>query len=433
MALLVAGSLLLALAGFGFVVDALFVRLQRAQLDAVLQRELGRVTTMIERSQVGAAFLTDDAGLTLQFVDNDGTVRLPVEGGPALPPHERPTVEQDADGRELLLVSGPWRLPSGLEIGTIRLGIDLSASSRARETLWRSLLVGGAALSVLATAVALVLLGRALGPLQRLVRQAEAVDPARPELAGPFGREGRSDEVGSLAAALGRAMDAIRDRQQAERDALAEVAHELAAPLSVVAGRLRGIEARDRSPEVRAAREAADELLHTSRDLLTLSRGELELELELSSVDLAEVARGVAVETPGVVVEAPMPVDVLGSPERLRQLLRNLVRNALQAGSAVDEVRVEVRAAGAEAVLEVQDRGSGLPLGGEERVFERHVSGRTGGTGLGLSVAREIARVHDGTLAAEARVGGGSRFVARFPTLEARLGDTSEASGAGQS
>lgn len=427
LALLVAGSLLVALAGFGVVVDALFLRQQRAQLEAVLERELGRVTTMVERSQVGAAFLEDETGLTLQFVDRDGTVRVPVDGGPALPRHERPTVARDVDGRELMVVAGRWRLPSGLEIGTIRLGLDLSGSARARATLWRSLLVGGAALAVLATAAALFLLGRALGPLQRLVRQAEAVDPARPELAGPFGREGRDDEVGSLAAALGRAMDAIRDRQRAERDALAEVAHELAAPLSVVAGRLRGIEARDPSPEVRAAREAADELLHTSRDLLTLSSGELERELELSAVDLAELARGVAAETPGVVVHGPVPVEVLGSPDRLRQLLRNLVRNALQAGSVAEEVRVEVRGEGDEAVVDVLDRGPGLPPGDEERVFERHVSGRSGGSGLGLSVAREIARAHDGALHAERRDGGGARFVARLPTLEARLGDESEA------
>lgn len=426
LALLVAGSLLVALAGFGLVVDALFLRQQRAQLEAVLERELARVTTMVERSQVGAAFLEDEAGLTLQFVDREGAVRLPVDGGPALPPHDRPTVARSADGRERLVVSGPWRLPSGLEIGTIRLGLDLSGSARARATLWRSLLAGGAALAVLATAAALFLLGRALAPLQRLVRQAEAVDPARPELAEPFGLERRGDEVGSLAAALGRAMDAIRDRQQAERDALAEVAHELAAPLSVVAGRLRGIEARDPSPDVRAAREAADELLHTSRDLLTLARGELERELELAAVDLAEVARGVAAETPGVTVEAPTAVEVLGSPDRLRQLLRNLVRNALQAGSAADEVRVEVRGEGDDAVLEVLDRGPGLPAGDEERVFERHVSGRSGGTGLGLSVAREIARAHDGTLRAERRNGGGARFAARLPALEARLGDEAE-------
>jgi signal transduction histidine kinase len=427
LALLVAGSLLVALAGFGFVVDALFLRQQRAQLEAVLERELARVTTMVESSQVGAAFLEDEAGLTLQFVDRDGTVRLPVAGGPALPLHDRPTATRDASGRERLVASGPWRLPSGLEIGTIRLGLDLTGFARARAALWRSLLAGGAALAFLATAVALFLLGRALGPLQRLVRQAEAVDPARPELAGPFGGEGRGDEVGSLAAALGRAMDAIRDRQQAERDALAEVAHELAAPLSVVAGRLRGIEAHDPSPEVRAAREAADELLYTSRDLLTLARGELDRELELSAVDLSEVARGVAAETPGVVVEAPAAVEVLGSPDRLRQLLRNLVRNALQAGSAAREVRIEVRGDGGEAVLEVLDRGPGLPAGDEERVFERHVSGRTGGTGLGLSVAREIARAHDGTIRAERRDGGGARFAVRLPTLETRLGDDAEA------
>lgn len=423
LALLVAGSLLVALAGFGFVVDALFLRQQRSQLEGLLTRELERVATLVERSQLGVAFLEEDAGLTLQFVDDAGIVRLPVGAGPALPRRDRPTSLHLDDGRPSMVVAAPWTLPSGLEVGTIRLGLDLRSFVQARAALWRSLLLGGAALAVVAASGALFLLGRALSPLQRLVLQAESVDPARPELAGPFGGDGRDDEVGRLAAALDRAMEAIRDRQQAERDALAEVAHELAAPLSVVAGRLRRVEARDPSPEVRAAREAADELLHTSRDLLTLARGELERALELQAVDLAEVARSVAAETPGIRAEAPMPVEVLGSPERLRQLVRNLLRNALQVGSATDEVRVLVRREAQEAVLEVLDRGPGLPPGDEARVFDRHVSGRRGGTGLGLSVAREIAVAHEGRLHAEARAGGGARFVARLPTLDVRLGD----------
>jgi signal transduction histidine kinase len=418
--LLLAGSLLVALAGFAVVVDALFLRQELGRLEALLQRELARVTQLVERSQVGATFLEEDGGLRLQFVDGEGIVQLPLDAGPSLPLRAEPGRVVAADGGEWLVASAPWRLPSGREVGTVRIGADLADVNAARAALGRAILLGGGGLALLVSAVALAILGRSLAPLQRLVREADRVDPARPDLELATRAAGRDDEVGRLARALRRAMTAIRERQQAERDALAEVAHELAAPLSVVAGRLRSLEEREGSSEVRAAREAADELLHTSQDLLTLARGELERVLDLQALDLTPLVRAVAAETPSVAVHADGPHEVLGSPERVRQALRNLLRNALQVGGDPEEVAVSLRADGDEVVVEVVDRGPGLPEGGE-RLFARHVSARPGGTGLGLSVARAIAEAHDGSLRAANRAGGGARFELRLPALDARL------------
>ena len=429
--LLVAGSVVVALAAFAGVVDVLFVREQRAQLDALVVRELRRVETLVEQSQLGATFLDEELGLVLHFVDREGTVQLPPDAGPGLPLRTEPDRVRLEGGDAWLVAGAPWRLPSGLEVGTIRIGVSFEPVLAARRTLWRSMATGGAVLALTATVLALTLLRRALAPLQRLVRDADAIDPSRPELTAGLRSATREDEVGRLARALDGAMQAIRDRQQAERDALAEVAHELAAPLSVVAGRLRAVEARDPSAEVRSAREAADELLHTSRDLLTLARGELEREIDLQAVALAPLVRGVAAEMPPVRVVARSEPDLLGSPERLRQAVRNLLRNALQAGGDPSEVRAELWEEGAEVVLEVVDRGVGVVPGDEERIFERHVSRRAGGTGLGLVVARAVVEAHDGSLRAERRLGGGTRFVARMPSLEARLESEPERSGSG--
>lgn len=422
LAALLAGSLLVALIGFAIVVDALFTRQELARLEGLLRRELDRVTTLVERSQVGATFLEDDAGLVLQFVDGDGTVQLPADAGPALPLRTEPERVRRDGQRSWLVASSPWRLPSGREVGTVRIGVDLAEVTAVRAALGRAILLGGGGLALVVTTVALVLLGRALAPLGRLVQEADRVDPGRPDLeVAPEAAE-RDDEVGRLARALRRSMTAIRERQQAERDALAEVAHELAAPLSVVAGRLRGLEDRDATPDpdVRSARQAADELLYTSQDLLTLARGELDRVLDLQALDLSEVAHAVAAETPDVGVEAEGVQEVLGSPERLRQALRNLVRNAVQAGGDPSDVRLAVRRDADEVVATVVDRGPGLPEPAE-RLFERHVSGRPGGTGLGLSVARAIAEAHDGVLHAVDRAGGGARFELRLPALDARL------------
>lgn len=428
LALLVAGSVLTGLIGFAVVVDVLFTRFQREQIDTLLAREAQRAATLVAESQVGASFLEEgDRASLLQFVDADGVVRLPVAGGPALPLAAEPTRVVRDDGSEWLVASVPWILPSGLEVGTVRVGQSFEGVAAVRAALLRAIVVGGALWALATTSLALWLLSRSLAPLTTLVREAERIDPAHPQLQAPLLASGRSDEVGALARSLEAAAAAIRERQQAERDALAEVAHELAAPLSVVAGRLRGIEARDPSPEVRAARQAADELLYTSRDLLAVARGDLERVVELEVVDLAQLVRGVAAETPFVQVDASPGTEVLGSPERLRQAVRNLLRNALAAGGDPSQVRAEVRSDGTVVEVTVLDRGPGLPPGEAETLFERHRSRRAGGTGLGLSVARTIAEAHDGTLAAHTRDGGGACFVLRLPTLASQLEDDVQA------
>lgn len=420
--MLVALSLVGALIGFAVLVDTLFVRLEVLQIETAIEREARRAADRFMASEVGTQLLDDvSGGLSVQFVDRNGTVVLPSETGAVLPLHREPTRATGVQGRSWIVTSVPWILPSGLELGTVRVGQDLASITDARATLIRALATGGAAIAAVTVAIALWLLGRSLAPLRQLVREAEAIDPARPELRTRLATDARRDEVGTLARALTGAMDGIRRRQQHERDALAEVAHELAAPLSVVAGRLRGVEARDPSPEIRAAREAADELLHTSRDLLSVARGELEWVIEYEVVDLAELVRGVVAETPFVQADAPEAVEVLGSAERLRQAVRNLIRNALAADGNPADVNASVACEGDEAVVRIRDRGSGLPVGEEARVFERHRSRRSGGTGLGLSVASTIVAAHEGTLTARNRSRGGAVFELRVPTLTSRL------------
>lgn len=420
--MLVALSLIGALIGFAILVDSLFVRLELRQIETTIEREARRAADRFMASEVGARLLDDAAGgLSVQFVGANGNVVLPSDERVALPLHDEATRADDAQGRSWIVTSVPWVLPSGLELGTVRVGQDLALITDARATLIRALAAGGAAIAAVTVVLALWLLGRSLAPLRQLVREAESIDPAHPELRTRLATEGRRDEVGTLARALTGAIDGIRRRQQHERDALAEVAHELAAPLSVVAGRLRGVEARDPSPEIRAAREAADELLHTSRDLLAVARGELERVIEYEVVDLAEVVRGVAAETPFVHADAPEAVEVLGSAERLRQAVRNLIRNALAADGDPSAVSASVASDADEVVVRVRDRGSGLPEGEETRVFERHRSRRSGGTGLGLSVASTIVAAHEGTLTARNRDGGGAIFEVRLPTLASRL------------
>jgi len=420
LSLLLASALLLALVAFAGLAGAVFAQIQDRELGQLLQHEINRVETLLHEGALGEQFLdTPGQAMTLQFVTRGGVVAIPT-GHPKPLPLESVATVVKVGGRSLMVVSAPWRLVGGATLGTVRLGMDITDALAARRTLRVSLLTSGALIAVAAMLAGLLILGRTLRPLRQLAVQADGLDPRDPHLTAVTSRE---DEVGRVYDALRRALDAIRERQQAERDALAEVAHELAAPLSVVAGQLDALAQRDRDPHVQAARDAARELLYTSQDLLSLARGELERPVDLEATDLAELAQRVAHEYPGVVVEGGGDARVLASPQRLSQVVRNLVRNALQAASRPEGVRVRVTGSDSEVHLEVVDDGPGLDEEAQRRVFDRYYTRRraAGGSGIGLTVVRTIVEAHGGSVSVRSAPGRGSRFAVVLPSLQAEI------------
>lgn len=412
--LIVVVAVVAALAATALLADLWFSRSQRLQFEDLMERDLARVQAVVRAGVPGQQFLEEGAvGARLQFVARDGSVLLPDPDAQPIRLTARPEAVQ-AEGRVEMVGSAPWVLPSGLEIGTLRLALDMGESIAARQALRRGLLLSAALVALLTALLAWWQTGRSLRPLARLAEQAAAVDPASPVLAS---YSGPRDEVAEVARALNLALEGIRARQKAERDALAEVAHELAGPLTVVAGRLQVLAAAQADdPQVLAARDAAAELLHTSQDLLTLARGELERAPELSLVDAAEVALGLAAEYPGVAFEDRSgDARVFAHPERLRQIVRNLLRNAVQASGGVDGVGLRLSEADGQVVVAVVDRGPGLTPEALARVFERHVSGRPGGSGLGLPVAKRIAEAMGGSIQARSVPGEGATFELRLP------------------
>lgn len=411
--LVVLGALVTALGGSLWLVDRRFAAAQSDALHDLLARDLERVQALVRSGTLGADFVEQGAGgVRLQFVSAAGVILLAADTGVAIPLASVPR-RQDDQGRAELIGAVAWVLPSGLQIGTIRMALDLTESDADRAALRVTLAWSGALLAVVAGVLAWLAVAGTLRPLGDLARQAAAVDPAHPRLAR---YRGPDDEVAELARALNAALEAIAERQRAERDALAEVAHELAAPLTLVAGELRQLAGeRPDEPRVRAARDAAAELLHTSQDLLTLARGELDRAPDLSVVDVAEVARGVADAYPGVAFAADeADPRVFAHADRLRQVARNLVRNAVQAAGAA---RVRVRVAGGEAEvrLAVEDDGPGIAPEALARVFDRFVSGRAGGAGVGLTVARRIVDAFGGRIEARSTPGSGTVFEVTLP------------------
>ena len=331
-------------------------------------------------------------------------------------------------GRGWLWVwQGPWTL-RGARAGTILAAVDASDLVQTRNLA--GIVLG--LLALLATALAYPLGyavgGRALARLEQAAIKAARIDPARPE---PLRLEGRQDdEVGALVGALDRALLGIRERQNAERGMLAEIAHELGTPLTILTAQLERLAQDVPDARLGIARDAAWDVARTAEDLLLLSRGDLTPAIEPHLVDLREIAASVVNEHPDAPIRyAPpdQPLEVIGDPLRLRQIVRNLVRNALRATSAITRhgspqeggdglVRVNLRAEGQNAVLEITDNGSGIPNDDLPHIFERFYS-RSGGSGVGLAVVRSLAQAHHGSAEAD-NTPSGARFTVRLPLAE---------------
>lgn len=415
LSLLVALITLLVMAVFAASAYWLFVRGQTQQLELLLLRDLNRAQTLFTNPAVGVSLTTLSQGdFQQQFVLASGVVTIPPNTAEALPLFNTPTRTTVA-GVPVLVASLPWQTSSGATLGTIRTALTITDALTARRTLARSMLLSSLVISVTALLAGLLVLRRALAPLVKLAATAKAIDASTPQLAR---YEGPPDEVADVANALNAALTRVRERQAAERNSLAEIAHELAAPLTLVSGHLNALSKRRDEPELKVAKDAADELLYTSQDLLTLARGELERPLDLRVVALNEVVSRVVAAYPGVTVEMKDVARLAGSPERLTQLVRNLVRNAVQATGDARQVSLRLEP-GISHRLFVEDTGPGIPAADLPLLFDRFFT-KSGGVGVGLSVAKRIAEQHGGDITVTSTVGQGTVFCVSLPSLAAQ-------------
>lgn len=253
-------------------------------------------------------------------------------------------------------------------------------------------------------------------------------------------RVGGDDEVKALAIDLNRMIDRISELIAHERRFVSNAAHELRSPLTSVRGELELALRRPRDPEqyraaIEEALESTNRLVTLAEDLLALARtgvaagapGEAPQAELAAVVDEAVRASTLRAEhRRSIDVTVPAGLVVQGKASDLTRMLRNLIDNALAHAPSDTTVRVQARqpdAERSEVLVTVEDAGPGVPAELGERIFEPFVRGdaerSTPGAGLGLAIAREIARANGGDVVLEAGPGA-TRFVARVAAAQQR-------------
>ncbi|MCR4406989.1 MAG: ATP-binding protein [Anaerolineae bacterium] len=245
------------------------------------------------------------------------------------------------------------------------------------------------------------------------------------------------DEIGELARAFNSMADGLARLEELRRNLVTDVAHELRTPLSNIRGYLEAVQDGVLEPDPQVIGSLYEEAMHLNRlvdDLQELSLAEAgKLRIQRQPVALSDVvhraieAFGARAQAGEIELRIDLPEDlplVDVDPQRIGQVLRNLLDNALTHTSPGGEIVIAAHADSQWVVVSVQDTGSGIAPEDLPYVFERFYradksrSRATGGTGLGLSIAKQLVEAHGGRIEVQSTVGQGTRFTFTLPVAE---------------
>lgn len=338
----------------------------------------------------------------------------------------------------VLLLASLHEPPLGGGVRRIVVGISLRRVRDTTREMVSVALLSAPFLIALAIAVAWIVAGRMLDPVQRMVDDVAAITDGRSLHRRIVLESDATDEFGKLAGTLNDMIARLEASFAGLRRFTADASHELRTPLAVIRADVeRAMTVPHASHEQMVALEEA--LQEVSRmtglvdSLLTLARAdEGRFDIAREPVALEAVLRDVAEtgqilgEEAGISVRLPIvqPVTVSGDAVRLRQLLLNLVTNAIKYTHRGGSVEISLEARHDDAILTVKDDGIGIAAADLPFIFDRfwrvdHARSRTegAGVGLGLAISQWIAQAHDGRIDVSSRLGRGSTFTLVLPAL----------------
>lgn len=305
---------------------------------------------------------------------------------------------------------------------------EILFSSRIRDSIWAGTLVA-ASVGVL---IALWMTSRIVKPVVELTGAARAATQGLPL---PLVAVAGNDELAELSKAFNRMAIRLADEDGQRRRLFAGIAHELRTPLSVIQGTLEGILDRvvDATPERIAALHSQAVLLkRLITDLRDLSLAQAgQLQLNRRTIDISGVVRETLEALAPLADERTVELrlepsrslpTIAADADRMRQVVQNLVENALRHTPPGGEVRVRLRDGNGDGVhLQVADTGSGIRPEDLPHIFEHFYRAdesrarSSGGTGMGLAIVKSLVEAHGGHVSVESSPGTGSTFTVTLP------------------
>lgn len=310
-----------------------------------------------------------------------------------------------------------------------------------REFFLQPLIIAGALALLLAILLAAVISRSVADPLRRMASAAEAI--ARGDYDQRVPQKGPG-EVRRVAESFNSMAAQVKASQQAQRDFVANVSHDLKTPLTAISGWSQALldgaadSPEDRDRAAQTIYDEADRMARMVNELLDLARLESgQIQITMQRVDLGEVLADVHrsllprayARRIDLTLDAPAGLTVLGDPDRIVQIFTNLADNALAYTPSDGSVGLSARLNGDWVEGIVTDTGRGIPEEELPRVFERfyrleksRTRGEAGhGSGLGLAIVDELVAAHNGAIHVSSEVGRGSTFIVRLPKAPAAL------------
>lgn len=342
--------------------------------------------------------------------------------------------ETATSGQRIVLYTTPYQAPDG-SIIFVETGATIEPIRHVLRSLLLILLLTTPVILIVATIGGYLLMSRPLRPVVVLTEQAEHI--GRKELGERLPVISTGDELERLSLALNRMIERLEVALAHNHRFSADASHELRTPLTIIRGELESLIQMPHLPApimegIGSALEESTRMAKIVTSLMTISRLDCGGEhIELVPVDLVEIV-GVTLEHMSLLAEekhislrfkSEQPTYVTGDPMRLKQIVVNLVDNAIKYTPDGGDVVVSVTSKKTTAILEVSDTGIGIPVASLPLVFDRFYrtdkarSRESGGTGLGLSIVKAICDVHGGTASVESVEGYGTTFRIELPLL----------------
>ncbi len=338
-----------------------------------------------------------------------------------------------ADGQRFLSITTPL-LWQERQLGSINVKLSLARVDQELAATRRTLLLAQfIALVVVITGLIMVLNHQIFFPLRNLAETMQIV--AGGDLSRRLAHPGPPNEIGGLASRFDQMVIKLQAAFERERRFTADIAHELRTPLTALKGRIGLTLTQPRSAAEYAAvlqnlEQEVDRLVRLSKNLLFLARleqGQRRPHLEEQDFSallgaIAEQMQPLAQAKHISLVEQISPgLTLQGDVDYLIRLMMNLLDNAIKYTPAGGQITLQANRHGRDVFIKVSDTGPGVPAEHIPALFDRFYrvaadrSRDSGGAGLGLAIAAEIVRAHQGRLEVHNRPGGGAQFVVSLP------------------